>query len=194
MNDQQDPIERFKEWYALAETAGVTMHDGASLATVGTDGAPSLRVVLLKDVDESGFVFYTNLHSRKAREMTNDNRAALCFWWPSIQLQVRIEGTVTSVSDAEADAYFATRARDSQLGAWASDQSSVLESRDELMAKFEQLEAEYEGKKVPRPPFWSGYRLVPQHIEFWTGMLSRLHDRDLYTRGDNGWSMKKLYP
>jgi len=167
-----------------------------TLATVGPDGRPSARVVLLKGVDGGGFVFYTNTRSRKGRELDADGRAALTIWWPHIGWQVRVEGTAARVSDAEADAYFATRARGSQLGAWASEQSDTLAARTELEARLAALTAQYANGPVPRPPHWTGYRVTPTTIEFWKNREDRLHEREEYTRAtpDAPWTMRLLNP
>jgi pyridoxamine 5'-phosphate oxidase len=194
MTALKDLIERFKSGLEEAERSGLHLPNGGTLATVGPDGMPSSRVVLLKDADERGFVFYTNLQSRKSRELESNPRASLCFWWPPLEQQVRIEGEVDPVPDAEADGYWNTRPRGSQLGAWASHQSEPLASRDDLVAEFERVCALYDGKSVPRPPFWSGYCLVPNRIEFWKGHEDRLHERDLYTRTSKGWEKTLLNP
>ncbi|MEX2109386.1 MAG: pyridoxamine 5'-phosphate oxidase [Gemmatimonadaceae bacterium] len=192
-----DPIARFREIYALAEKidrALVPDPSAMSLATVEDGGQPSVRMVLLKGFDDQGFVFYTNFQGRKSRHLLAQPKAALCFYWPPIDIQVRIEGTVSKVADAEADVYFATRSRPSQIGAWASRQSEPLEtptSLDERVAKFEK---EFEGRDVPRPIFWSGFRVRPERIEFWKNKPNRLHERHLYTRNDDRWKIETLYP
>lgn len=165
-----------------------------SLGTVENGNQPSVRIVLLKAVDERGFVFYTNFEGRKGKQLLAQPRAALCFFWPPLDTQIRVEGTVTKVSDEEADAYFASRARLSQIGAWASKQSRPLESASALDQRVAEYERKFEGKSVPRPPFWSGFRVVPERIEFWKGRPNRLHERHLYTRERNGWRIETLYP
>jgi pyridoxamine 5'-phosphate oxidase len=189
-----DPIVRFKEWLAKAEQLGIQPANAAAFATTGKDRQPTVRMLLLKAVDDRGFVFYTDLRSRKARQLTDCPRASACFWWPQLHRQVRIEGRVEWVSDREADEYFATRPRGSQIGAWASNQSSELSSRDELVAAVAFLTAKYGGQTVPRPPHWSGYRLIPQRIEFWKEQPDRLHERDVYTRQAQGWKVTLLAP
>ena len=190
----QDPIERFKESLARWKATGFALYDAAALATAGNDGMPSVRVVLLKNVDSRGFVFYTNLESQKGRELAANPKASLCFWWWELHEQVRIEGTVERVSDEEADAYFATRERGSQIGAWASRQSEALASRRELEDAFAEFDEKYKDAPIPRPPYWSGYRLAPERIEFWHGKADRLHERYLYTRTPSGWDVTILYP
>ncbi|HOD51812.1 MAG TPA: pyridoxamine 5'-phosphate oxidase [Candidatus Hydrogenedentes bacterium] len=193
--DVSDPIALFDTWLREARQAGVPLPESMALATIAPGGQPSVRMVLLKHADSDGFVFYTNINSRKAADLKANPRAALCFHWPELGRQVRVEGSVTPVSGAEADAYFATRPRESQLGAWASPQSSVLSSREELELRFSRAGLEYQGRDVPRPPFWSGCRLRPAQIEFWKELPNRLHDRVLYIRAlAGGWAAQRLYP
>jgi pyridoxamine 5'-phosphate oxidase len=188
-----DPIEIFKELYArAAQTASEP--DAMVLSTVDRDGQPSGRFVLLKAVDQRGFVFYTNLESRKARALAVNPRASLCFYWPSIDKQVRIEGRVERVSDGEADAYFATRPRPFQIGAWASSQSAALESRALLEERVGSAETRFADRSVSRPPFWSGYRVVPRSIEIWTRDPARLHIRERYDRDGDSWTRTLLFP
>ena len=189
-----DPIARFKELLVQAEQLGIQPHNAAALATAGADRQPTVRMVLLKDVDDAGFVFYTNLESRKARQLAETPNASVCFWWAQLKRQVRVEGRTELVSDREADQYFATRPRGSQIGAWVSHQSSEITSRDDLVDAAQRLAAKYDSQAVPRPPFWSGYRLLPQRIEFWKEQPDRLHDRELYTRQADGWKLTLLAP
>lgn len=166
----------------------------ATLATADADGRPSARVVLLRGADERGFVFHTNYNSRKGRELDSTKHAALCFYWPTLDEQIRIEGDVERLPAADSDAYFDSRPRGSQLGAWASNQSETLASRETLEEQYRETERRFEGQPVPRPPFWGGYRLVPSRIEFWYGRPDRLHDRILYTRRSGGWHIERLFP
>jgi len=194
-----DPFALFDEWLAEARLSEPNDPEAMAVATVGEDGQPSLRMVLLKGHGPDGFVFYTNQRSRKGAELAATPRAALLFHWKSLRRQVRIEGTVTAVAEAEADAYFASRSRDSQLGAWASDQSQPLESRALFEARYQEMRARFEGQDVPRPPHWSGYRVTPERIEFWIDRAHRLHERRLFLRdgpsGDgDGWRESLLYP
>jgi len=165
-----------------------------ALGTVDERGQPSVRIVLLKAFDERGFVFYTNYESRKGRALLGTRRAAMCFHWQLLEEQVRVEGTVETVSDEEADAYFASRARGSQIGAWASLQSQPMENPRDLEARIAAVEERFAGKPVARPPHWSGFRIVPERIEFWKNMPSRLHVRRVYTRNESGWDVLQLYP
>jgi pyridoxamine 5'-phosphate oxidase len=165
-----------------------------SLATVGSDGQPANRILLLKAFDEQGFVFYTNFEGRKGRELLANPRAALCFHWPPLEAQVRVEGTVQRVTDAEADAYFASRARGSQLGAWVSLQSQPITHAGDVDRRLAEFGRMFEGRDVPRPPHWSGFRLVPHQIEFWQGRPNRLHDRHVYRRDQDAWRVEMLYP
>ena len=189
-----DPHQLFESWFALAREAEPNDPNAMALATAGSCGAPSLRMVLLKGHDQRGFVFYTNQDSRKGGELESNPQAALLFHWKSLRRQVRIEGPVSCVSAQEADSYFATRSRDSQLGAWASDQSRPLDRRETFEARYEKMRRRFEGQDVPRPPRWSGFRVAPERIEFWTDRAHRLHERRLFTRIDGGWSEGPLYP
>jgi len=192
-----DPIERFREVFALAQKtdrSAIPDPTAMALATIENGIQPSVRIVLLKAFDERGFVFYTNYEGRKGRHLLAHPRAALCFYWAPLDIQVRIEGAVTKVSDKEADAYFATRARLSQIGAWASKQSRPLETPTALDDRVAEYEKKFEGKPVPRPGFWSGFRVAPEAIEFWKGKPNRLHERHLYTKDGDGWKIETLYP
>jgi pyridoxamine 5'-phosphate oxidase len=191
-----DPLARFNELFAEARVAPCHDPTAMTLATIGADGRPSARVVLLKGVDGDGFVFYTNTRSRKGRELDADPRAALTLWWPHIGWQVRVEGNAARVTDAEADAYFATRARGSQLGAWASEQSDTLASRAELEARLADLTTRFAGQPVPRPSHWTGYRVTPSLIEYWKNRADRLHEREEYRRASPAapWTMRLLNP
>ena len=190
----ESPLERFREWIREAEESGVEVPEAMTLATADAEGSPSARMLLLKAADEDGFVFYSGYASRKARELEQNPRAALVFYWRPLGKQVRVEGRVERVPEAESAEYFATRPRGSQLAAWASEQSHPLASREELERRYAELEREYEGQEVPLPPHWGGFRLRPEAIEFWQHRENRLHDRILYTRAREGWQVELLSP
>lgn len=190
-----DPIALFERWFADAVAAELPQVNAMTLATTGADGRVSARVVLLKGVDARGFEFFTNYESRKAGELAANPQAALAFLWVQLERQVRVVGDVERLDPAESDAYFATRPRGSQIGAWASQQSRPLADRAELEAHWAELEERYAGAAVPRPPHWGGFRVVPREIEFWQGRANRLHDRFAYTRAaDGGWQRTRLQP
>ena len=184
------------EFLNAIERAAARQVDTApvALATADAEGRPSVRMVLLRGADERGFVFHTNYNSRKAGELAANPHAALCFHWPTLEEQIRVEGRIERLPSSESDAYFATRPRGSQLGAWASEQSMVLPSRESLEEQYRAIERRFEGSPIPRPPFWGGFRLVPARIEFWFGRPDRLHDRLSYTREADGWRIERLYP
>jgi pyridoxamine 5'-phosphate oxidase len=189
-----DPHHLFEEWLVEARASEPNDPEAMALATADSTGGPSVRMVLLKGHDDRGFVFYTNGGSRKGGELAANPRAALLFHWKSLRRQVRVDGAVEPVAEAEADGYFATRARDSQLGAWASDQSRPLDSQAAFEARFRATGERFEGKDVPRPPHWSGFRVVPDRIEFWSDRAHRLHERRLFERSGTGWTEGLLYP
>ncbi len=188
-----DPITEFLN---AVERAKAHQVDTAPvvLATADSEGRPSARLVLLRGADPQGFVFFTNYNSRKGHELTDNPQAALCFYWSSLDEQIRIEGRVERVSDDESDTYFAGRPRGSQLGAWASDQSQVLSSREALEERYREIERRFDGQSVQRPAFWGGFRLIPSRIEFWYGRPDRLHDRVVYAREAGAWRIERLYP
>lgn len=189
-----EPFALFAEWLREAGESEINDANGVALATVDADGMPNVRMVLLKGVDERGFVFYTNFESAKGREILGSMKAAMCFHWKSLRRSVRLRGPVEVVSDEEADAYFATRPQGSRIGAWASQQSRPLESRFALEKAVAEYTAKYALGPIPRPAYWSGFRIVPQSIEFWRDRPFRLHDRLVFTRKSDGWTTKKLYP
>lgn len=189
-----DPVIQFEHWFAEAREVELHEPNAFSLSTVGLDGFPASRTVLMKFFDEDGFVFYTNYGSAKAKEIEACPRAAILFPWLQLERQVRIEGEVEKVSAAESLKYFSSRPRESQIGAWVSDQSSVIDSRAMLMNKFAELRQKFKGGEVPLPSFWGGYRVKPQRVEFWQGGKGRVHDRFLYRRAGAGWSIDRLAP
>lgn len=188
-----DPIERYLRAAERARQEGVDTAPGA-LGTADAAGRPSVRIVLLRQVDRRGFVFYTNYGSRKARELTENPRADLCQYWPTLEEQIRVEGSVERVAPAESDIYFAGRPRESQIGAWASDQSKDMDSRGILETRYAEVETRFAGRPVERPPFWGGFRIVPSQIEFWYGRAGRLHERELFVTTADGWSTRWLFP
>jgi pyridoxamine 5'-phosphate oxidase len=189
-----DPFALFARWFDTATASGVPLPEAMTLATATPGGRPSARLVLLKDVDDDGFVFYTNYESRKAEELAANPRAALAFHWAALERQVRVEGSVVRTSREDAAVYFASRPRESQIGAWASIQSRDIDSRAELEAAYARRASEFEGRDVPLPPYWGGYRVIPERIEFWQGRVGRLHDRLVYERTDDGWERTRLSP
>ena len=190
------PVKQFARWFEDARRHQPELPEAMTLATCGADGGGvSARVVLLKGFDEHGFVFFTNYESRKGRQISESPRVALCFYWPSLDRQVRIEGVAVKTTEEESDAYFATRPRGSQISAWASHQSSVIPGRGDLDQRFKELEANYRERQVPRPPHWGGYRVIPIEIEFWQGRIDRLHDRFVYRlREPKDWVIERLSP
>lgn len=190
-----DPFEQFDRWWQDVIAADITEPNGMTLATASPDGKPSARIVLLKGCDRRGFVFYTNYRSRKGRELLANPHAALVWWWDALERQVRAEGSVQQLDPAESDAYFNSRPKSSRLGAWTSEQSQTIGDRHILERRQAELEAQYANTEdIPRPEHWGGFRLVPEHIEFWQGRSSRLHDRLLYSRKDDGWAIERLSP
>jgi pyridoxamine 5'-phosphate oxidase len=189
-----NPTEQFRRWFEEALAANLYEPNAMTLATSTPDGRPSARVVLLKGFDERGFVFYTNYEGRKARELDENPRCALVFYWGDLERQVRVEGRAGYVPKEESDAYYGSRPRGSRLGAWASVQSHPIRDREALEGRLRELEAEYEGREIPRPPFWGGYRVEPEEVEFWQGRENRLHDRLLYRRSHEGWDVVRLQP
>ena len=189
----RDPIDQYLRAAARAKTEGVDTAP-AALATADAQGRPSLRVILVRGVDQRGFVFYTNYGSRKARELTGNPHAALCQHWPALEEQIRVEGRVELVDPQESDRYFAGRPRESQLGAWASDQSQPMDSPNVLADRLREMEARFEGRAVDRPPFWGGFRVIPERMEFWYGRPGRLHERLLYAKTASGWTTSWLFP
>jgi pyridoxamine 5'-phosphate oxidase len=190
----RDPIELFGEWFEQAKESGILLPESASLATASRDGIPSSRMVLLKNFSAEGFGFFTNYGSRKAREMDENPNASLLLHWVVLERQVRVEGSVERIGEEASAAYFRTRDRGSQIGAWASRQSEELEDRSVLKEQAKEIEQRFKGQDVPVPPFWGGYRLIPERIEFWQGRLNRLHDRLSFTREGESWTARRLYP
>jgi pyridoxamine 5'-phosphate oxidase len=193
MQTYADPIVAFQHAVEQAAQRNVDTTPCA-LATVGRDGLPAVRVVLVKSFDSRGFVFHTNYRSRKGRELAENAHAALCFHWPTLEEQIRIEGPVEQLPDDESDGYFRSRPRGSQIGAWASEQSAELPSRETLEGRIREIDEKFRGQEIPRPPFWGGYRVIPHRVEFWYGRADRLHDRVVYGREADGWRITRLYP
>jgi pyridoxamine 5'-phosphate oxidase len=189
-----DPMAQFKQWYREAESAGVPEPNTMTLATVSQQGQPTIRVVLLKEITPNGLIFFTNFKSRKGREMEQHPKAALNFYWQLMERQVRVDGSISKVSDSKSDEYFSTRPRGSQLGAWVSEQSKTIPSRDYLEEQLKQFQARFEDKDIPRPPHWGGYLLTPEQVEFWQGGEDRLHDRIQYTMNQDLWERCRLAP
>ena len=189
-----DPIDLFDSWFSDAKRSGLFLPEAMTVASAGLDHKPSARMVLLKQADQEGFVFFTNYGSRKAGELDANPQAALLFHWPILQRQVRIEGRVLRVSEAESEAYFHSRPRGSQIGAWASRQSQLLESPSQLKSRVKDKEKEFGNEEIPYPPFWGGYRVIPDRMEFWQGRPFRLHDRLIFERDDSSWTIHRLYP
>ena len=194
ISEQESPFDLFDSWFGDAKESETSDPNAVAVATVSGDGKPSVRMVLLKSVDEQGFVFYTNLGSRKANQIEANNNVAMCFHWKSLKRQVRVEGAVQPVSPEEADEYFGSRPKMSQIGAWASKQSQKLEGRLALEKRIAEYTAKFNIGTVPRPEFWSGFRLVPEMVEFWQDQTFRLHDRIVYERDGDGWATLRLFP
>ncbi len=190
----KNPVDQFKRWFSEAVAAEVIEPNAMFLSTISTDGFPKGRIVLLKDVDDNGFTFFTNYNSHKGSDLASHPLAALTFWWAELERQVRIVGKVEKVSEAESEAYFSIRPRGSQLGAWVSEQGDIIENRDVLTDKLTQFENQFANQPVPRPPHWGGYRVIPHEIEFWQGRPSRLHDRIRYQYRDDEWKIERLSP
>ncbi len=190
-----NPFVQFGKWFETAQNEDLVHPNAFCLATCAEDQRPSARMLLMKDFDENGFVFYTNSESKKGSDLCGNKNASICFWWGKLERQIRIEGEVKQTDASAADSYFASRPRGSQIGAWASHQSSVIDNRDVLESRYREIEKLYEGKDIPRPPYWQGYVLVPRTIEFWQGRPDRLHDRLLYRLEDSGnWVIERLAP
>jgi len=194
VNVLDNPIAMFDDWFEQAKEAGIVLPESLTLATASATGMPSARVVLLKSFDQSGFTFFTNYNSRKGQELTENPQAAMVFHWNILQRQVRIEGQIERVSEQESLAYFHSRPRGSQIGAWASAQSSEIDSRETLADKVKELDKKYQGKTIPLPPFWGGFKLIPTHMELWQGRADRLHDRYYFTQTTDGWQRTRLAP
>ena len=191
---KKDPFEQFQFWYEEALNSTELQPEAMTLATANKEGKPSARQVLYKGIDRGGFLIFTNYESRKAKELNENPQGALVFHWPSVKRQIRVEGRVEKISFSESNRYFQTRERESRLGAWASSQSQILSSREEMDDKYQELEKKFNGKEIPCPPFWGGYRLIPDSFEFWSENQFRLHDRILYRRKENNWLIFRLAP
>ena len=189
-----DPIAQFRMWMREAEAAQIHLADAMTLATAGADGAPTARNVLLRGLDQRGFVFFTNYASRKARQLDENPSAALAFLWRELERQVCVTGAVERTTPEESDAYFRSRPREARIGAWASRQSEVISTRQELEVRYEEIDRRHAGNEVPRPPFWGGFRLIPETVEFWQGRSHRLHDRFRYSRDGDHWRIERLSP